>query len=451
LIKGLVRYVDERSGTAPLIRKALRYVFPDHWSFLLGEIALYSFVVLVATGVFLTLFFEPSLGTTTYHGEYEPLRGLDMSEAYRSVVDLSFKVKAGLLMRQTHHWAADLFLVAIVLHVTRVVFTSAYRKPRDGVYYIGVMMLVLAILEGFLGYSLVDDLLSGMGLAIAYSVAMSLPFIGANLALLIWGAPFPGDLAFEPRMYVFHVFILPIAIAVLISLHLFFLASRHHTQFRQPGRTERRAVGLPAVPGYAPRTIGLAFAVASVLFLLGGLVQINPIWEWGPYEVAQATNGAQPDWYLGWLIGGLRMMPGFDVTVGDYTLVPNPFWGGALFPLLVFLTLFLWPWLERRITGDHAFHHLLERPRDRAWHTAVASAFFTWVAVVFIAGSADRVFVFFHIPYIWQIWFWRFAAVLLPLAVLFVVRSFCRELQVSEAYQVRREALEHGAPALPAD
>jgi ubiquinol-cytochrome c reductase cytochrome b subunit len=451
VIRGLVRYLDERSGTAPLIRKALRYVFPDHWSFLLGEIALYSFVVLVATGVFLTLFFEPSLATVTYHGEYEPLRGLKMSEAYRSAVDLSFKVKAGLLMRQTHHWAADVFLVSIVLHVARVILTSAFRKPRDGVYYIGVMMLILAILEGFLGYSLVDDLLSGMGLAIAYSVAMSIPFFGANLALLIWGAPFPGIPAFESRMYVFHVFILPIALALLISLHLLLLASRHHTQFAGPGRSERRAVGLPAVPGYAPRSIGLAFAVAAVLFLLGGLVQINPIWQWGPYEVAQGTNGAQPDWYLGWLIGGLRLMPGFDVTIGNYTLVPNPFWGGALFPLVVFLVLFLWPSLERRFTGDYGFHHLLGRPRERAWHTAVACAFFTWVALVFIAGSADRIFIFFRIPYVWQVWFFRFAAVALPIAVFFFVRSFCRELQVSEAYRLRRRALEHGAPALPAD
>ena len=451
MIRRLVRWADEQSGTAPLIRRAIRYVFPDHWSFLLGEIALYSFVVLVATGVFLTLFFEPSLKEVTYHGDYAPLRGLKMSEAYRSAVDLSFTVKAGLLMRQTHHWAADVFLVAIVLHVARVVFTSAYRKPRTGVYHIGVAMLVLAILEGFLGYSLVDDLLSGMGLAIAYGVVMSIPFIGGNLALLLWGAPFPGLHAFESRMYITHVLILPLVLATLIGLHLLLLASRHHTQFREPGRTETRAVGLPMVPGYAPRSIGLALAVASVLFLLGGLVQINPIWEWGPFQVSQATNGAQPDWYLGWLIGGLRLMPGFDVTIGNYTLVPNPFWGGAAFPLVVFTLLFFWPSLERRFTGDDAYHHLLVRPRDRAWHTAVASALFTWVAVVFLAGASDRVFVFFHIPYIWQVWFFRVLAIVGPIAVLFLVRSFCRELQVSEAYRLRRRALEHGAPALPAE
>jgi ubiquinol-cytochrome c reductase cytochrome b subunit len=450
MTRRLVRYLDERSGSAPLIRRALRYVFPDHWSFLLGEIALYSFVVLVGTGIFLTLFFEPSLKDTVYHGEYEPLRGLKMSEAYRSAVDMSFRVKAGLLMRQTHHWAADVFVVAIVLHVARVLFTGAFRKPRDLVYYIGVVMVMVTLLEGFLGYSLVDDLLSGMGLAIAYSVAMSLPLIGGNVALLLWGAPFPGGVAFESRMYIFHVFVFPIALALLITLHLTLLATRHHTQFPGPGRSQRTVVGLPAMPSYAPRSIGLAFAVAAVLFLLGGLVQINPIWQWGPYELAQGTNGAQPDWYLGWLIGGLRLMPGFDVTIGNYTLVPNAFWGGALFPLAVFGLLFLWPTIERRLTGDSGWHNLLDRPRDRPWRTAAVSAFFTWVAVVFFAGSADRVSVLFSIPYPTLIWVFRVLLFVLPVMVFFLVKRLCVELQVSEAYRERRHALEQGAPAVPA-
>jgi ubiquinol-cytochrome c reductase cytochrome b subunit len=444
VIRGVVRFLDERSGSAPLVRRTLRYAFPDHWSFLLGEIALYSFVVLVGTGIFLTLFFEPSLKDTVYNGDYEPLRGMTVSEAYRSVVDMSFSIKAGLLMRQTHHWAADVFVVALVLHVARILFTGAFRKPRDLVYYIGVVMAMLALLEGFLGYSLVDDLLSGMGLAIAYSVAMAVPFIGGNLALLLWGAAFPGAEAFESRMYVFHVLVLPIVLGLLIALHLGLLATRHHTQFREAGRSARTAVGLPMVPGYAARSLGLAFAVASVLFLLGGLVQINPVWQWGPYEVAQGTNGAQPDWYLGWLIGGLRLMPGFDVTVGDYTLVPNAFWGGALFPLVVFAILFLWPSLERRRTGDYRFHNLLDRPRDRPWHTAAVSAFLTWVAVVFLAGAADRVAVTFSLSYESLLWFFRALVVFLPVLVFVLVKRLCAELQVSEAYEDRRKALLDG-------
>ena len=353
MIKRAVRYVDERSGGAPFIRKTLRYVFPDHWSFLLGEVALYAFVVLVATGIYLTLFFDPSLTQVHYHGGYVPLQGRTMSAAYKSAVDLSFKVKAGLLMRQTHHWAADVFVAAIILHLIRIFFTGAFRKPRDLTYYIGLTMLLLALLEGYLGYSMVDDLLSGMGLAIGYAVLMSIPFVGANLAQLIWGDPYPGRHEFESRMYVGHVFLLPIIIGTLIALHLTLVASRHHTQFAGRRKTERKVVGVPTFPGQTPRSLGLAFSVAAVLFLLGGLVQINPIWEWGPYHVASATNGAQPDWYLGWLIGALRLVPSLDLTIRHYTLVPNAFWGGAAFPLFVFFLMFLWPSLERRATGDY--------------------------------------------------------------------------------------------------
>ncbi|HEV7640269.1 MAG TPA: cytochrome b N-terminal domain-containing protein [Gaiellaceae bacterium] len=438
MIRGLVRFVDQRAGAAPFVRKALRYVFPDHWSFLLGEVALYCFILLVATGVYLTLFFEDSSSQTVYHGSYKPLQGETMSRAYESVLHLSLDVKAGLLMRQTHHWAANVFVAAILLHVLRVFFTGAFRKPRDLTYLIGLGMLFIAFLEGYVGYSMVDDLLSGMGLAIGYSVALSLPVIGANLGLLLWGGPLPGSPSFIPRLYIAHVLIIPLIIAALLTLHLVLVASRHHTQFREsPKTTEKQVVGIPAFPGQAPRSLGLMFAVFAVLFLLGGLVQINPIWLWGPYHIGQATNGAQPDWYLGWLIGALRLVPGFDLTIGDYTLVPNPFWGGALFPLLILVVLALWPWAERKVTGDDAFHNLLERPRENAWRTALGSAFLTWIFLGFMSGSADRVTVWLGLDYAAQIWAYRAVVWLVPLLVFFVVRRACRELVAWE--QIRSE------------
>jgi len=442
VIRAIVRYVDERSGTAPFLKRALRYVFPDHWSFLLGEVALYAFVILVGTGIYLTLFFEPSTAQTYYTGHYLPLRGHQMSVAYRSGVDLSFKVRAGLLMRQTHHWAADVFVAAIVLHMLRIFFTGAYRKPRDLTYYIGLTMLILALLEGYLGYSIVDDLLSGMGLAIGYSVLMSIPFVGGNLAMLLWGGPFPGTSAFESRMYIAHVFLFPILIATLLGLHLFLVAARHHTQFRESRRTtEKKVVGIPTFPGQAPRSLGLFFAVAAVLFLLGGLVQINPIWLWGPYHVAQGTNGAQPDWYLGWLIGALRLVPNLDVTIGHYTLVPNPFWGGALFPLVVFMLLYLAPSLERRFTGEYGFRNVLDRPRDAPWRTALGAALFTWVFVIFFAGASDRIFVSFGVSYEAQIWAFRVLAVVAPFVALLATYRLCLALQESDRLdRIRRRA-----------
>jgi ubiquinol-cytochrome c reductase cytochrome b subunit len=432
-----VRFVDDRLGASKFAKKALRYIFPDHWSFMLGEIALYCFVVLVATGIFLAFFFSPSDGDVVYRGTYEPLRGAEVSEAYGSVVNLSFDVPAGLLMRQVHHWAADVFVVAIVLHLLRVFFTAAFRKPRDVNYYVGVTMLGLALLEGFLGYSLVDDLLSGMGLAIAYSVLMSVPLIGDRLTVLVWGDAWPGSPELWPRMFIAHVLIIPLVFAALISLHLAMIMRHHHTQFRGPRRTEHNVVGTPLWPAYALRSLGLACAVVAVLLLLGGLVQINPIWQWGPYHTADATNGAQPDWYLGWLIGGLRLVPGWEPVIGGFTLIPNPFWGGVFFPTVVFAILYAWPWLDRRRERDREHHHLLDLPRENPRRTALGAALFAWVAIVFFIGSFDRIYFLLGIPYEGQIWFWRFGIVLVPVLVYFATRRVTTELALGRARVLR--------------
>ena len=449
MIAKLVRFIDQRSGTAPLVRKTLRYLFPDHWSFLLGEVALYCFVVLVATGTYLALFFQDSSATVVYHGPYRPLQGQEMTEAYRSVVDISTTVKAGLLIRQTHHWAADVFVVAIVLHLLRIFFTGAYRKPRELTYWLGLSILGAALLEGYLGYSLVDDLLSGMGLAIGYSVALSIPFIGANLATLIWDGPFPGKQVFFARMYIAHVFLLPALIAVLLTGHLALVALRHHTQFRRSRReTNRKLVGVPTFPGQTPRSLGLALGVAGMLFLLGGLVQINPIWLWGPYHTYTSTNGAQPDWYLGWLIGALRLVPGWDFVIGKYTVVPNPFWGGVLFPLIVFGFLFVWPVAERVVSGDRAYHNVLDRPRDAPWRTAIGLAVLTWVFLVFVAGSADRVDVLLNISYTAQITFYRIAIWVIPPIVGLAAYRVCRELQLGERVERERMRAQREAAAI---
>jgi ubiquinol-cytochrome c reductase cytochrome b subunit len=451
MVRRAVRFIDSRSGAAPFIKGTLRYLFPDHWSFLLGEVALYAFIVLVATGTFLTFFFHPSLADTVYHGTYAPLRGQKMSEAYKSVVDISFRVKAGLLIRQTHHWAANVFVAAIVLHLMRIFFTGAFRKPRELTYVVGLLMLFITLLEGYAGYSMVDDLLSGMGLAIGYGVALSLPFVGGNLALWLWGAPFPGDPSFESRLFIVHVFILPVVIAILIGLHLTLVASRHHTQFKRFKRQSNRAlVGIPTFPGQAPRSLGLMLGVASLLFLLGGLIQINPIWLWGPYHLASGTNGAQPDWYLGWLIGALRLVPHFDVVIGNYTLVPNPFWGGALFPLIVLGVLITWPWLEARFTGDRGFHNVLDRPRDAPGRTGFGVAFLLWVFLIFFAGSADRIYLWLGWSYQEQIWIYRALVWVLPLIAFFVTRSVCRELQAIERVEHVRETAEAEAQAASA-
>jgi ubiquinol-cytochrome c reductase cytochrome b subunit len=433
-----VRFVDERLGAASAVRFVLRYVFPDHWSFLLGEIALYSFVVLIASGTFLALFFDPSTSHVVYHGVYGPLQGASVSSAYASALHISFDVSGGLLARQVHHWAALLFVAAITLHLLRIVFTGAFRKPRDINYFVGVTLLALAILEGFAGYSLPDDLLSGMGLAIAWGVAMSLPLVGGPLATALWGGKFPGSGAFESRLFIAHVFVVPAILAALIAVHLAIIMIQHHSQFRGPGRREDNVVGTPLWPAYALRSLGLFAAVAAVLVLMGGLIQINPVWLWGAYHPYIGTNGAQPDWYLGWLIGALRLMPNLEIHVFGRTIVPNPFFGGVLFPSVVFALLYALPWLDRRlISRDYRRHDLLERPRENPLRTALAASVFAGVAVVFAAGSVDRLFFQFGFGYEGAIWFFRGAFFVVPAITFALTKRVCDELARERTHPLR--------------
>jgi ubiquinol-cytochrome c reductase cytochrome b subunit len=330
MISRTLRWLDDRLGASSFTRDALNKVFPDHWSFMLGEIALYSFVVLLVTGVFLSLFFDPSVSETTYSGSYGPLRGVSMSDAYRSMIELSFDIRAGLVMRQAHHWAAIVFIAAIVLHLMRIFFTGAFRRPREINWIIGVTLLILAIFNGFTGYSLPDDLLSGTGLRIGYSIALSVPIIGPWIAFLIFGGEFPAD-EIIGRMFVTHVMIVPGLIIALLGAHLAIIWRQKHTDFPGPGRRETNVVGSKLWPTYTAKSVGLLFAVFAVSLAMGGLVQINPIWLYGPFDPAHVPSPAQPDWWLGWVEGALRIWPSWEFRAFGIE-VPNPFYPQFSFP-----------------------------------------------------------------------------------------------------------------------
>jgi ubiquinol-cytochrome c reductase cytochrome b subunit len=387
IVDRLILAADDRLRLSPVVRKAMAKVFPDHWSFMLGEIALYSFVVLILTGVYLTFFFDASAADQVYRGEYAPLDGSTISAAYASTVRLSYDVRGGLLIRQVHHWAALLFVGAIVLHLSRIFFTGAFRKPREVNWMVGVTMLTLALLNGFTGYSMPDDLVSGTGLRIIYSVVESVPVIGAWVAFLAFGGEFPAD-PMIPRMYVSHVLLVPAVLVALISLHLGILIRQKHSQFRGPGRTEHNVVGSRLWPGYTLRTLALFAWVLAVLFALGGLAQINPVWIYGPYEPAQATSPAQPDWYVAWGEGALRLFPPVEFRVAGY-LVPAPFFPGVVLGGLTFLALYAWPFAERLRTKENASHQLLDRPRQHPARLGVGVAALVFYALLVIAAADD--------------------------------------------------------------
>ena len=431
MIGRLARWFDDRLRASDFAHRALNKVFPDDWSFMLGEIALYAFVVLVLTGTFLSFFFVPSAGQVVYSGAYEPLRGVEVSEAYASVLDLSFSVRAGLVMRQTHHWAALVFIGAILVHLSRVFFTGAFRRPREINWMIGLTLLLLALFNGFTGYSLPDDLLSGTGLRIAYSIALSVPFIGTWLAFLVFGGEFPTE-ATIPRLFVAHVFIVPLVLFALVSIHLALIWHQKHTQNVGPGRTETNVVGSTLWPTYAAKSVGLFFGIAAVLGAMGGLLQINPVWLYGPFDPAAVTSPAQPDWYLGWVEGALRIFPPWEIHVAGHT-IPNPFFPAVLLPGLTFLLLYAWPFLEARLTGDRSPHHLLDRPRDNPVRTALGAAGLTFYGLLFLAGSNDVLAKMFAVPVAGVTLAFQILVLVLPLLVGAVTYLLMRRLRDSGA------------------
>jgi ubiquinol-cytochrome c reductase cytochrome b subunit len=426
LMRRVARWVDERTGAASFARTALDKVFPDHWSFMIGELALYCFIVLVATGVYLAFFFVPSTRDVVYNGSYQPLQGVHMSAAYQSALDLSFKVRAGLVMRQIHHWAALLFIASIVVHLARVFFTGAFRRPREINWIVGVTMLILGIVNGFAGYSLLDDQLSGTGLRITYGIVLSIPLIGTWIASLLFGGEFPGPDLIN-RLFVIHILIVPVIIAVLLGIHLALVVRHKHTQFEGPGRREDNVVGERMWPTYAAKATGLFFLTASVLCLLGGLFQINPIWVFGPFDPAQVSSASQPDWYMGWLDGALRIMPGWETRLFGFE-IPGPFFPGAGLGGLTFALLYAWPFLEARVTGDRAEHHLLDRPRQRPVRTAIGVATLTFYAICFFGGASDVISSTFHLSVNRVLVTFRVAIFLVPIVAAWVTYRLCREL-----------------------
>src|SRR4051812_18079079 len=429
--------LDDRMLVSPWLRRTLNKVYPDHWSFLLGEIALYAFLILLLSGTYLTFFFDASMREVVYDGSYAPLRGVEMSAAYDSALSLSFDVRGGLFMRQLHHWAALLFVAAIVVHLLRIFFTGAFRRPRETNWIIGVVMLVLALLMGVTGYSLPDDLLSGTGLRIISAIMLSVPVIGTWVHFAVFNGDYVGEQIIG-RFYIAHVLLIPAILLALIALHLLILVKQKHTQFPGAGRTEHNVVGNRLFPTFAGKATALIFIVAGVCAALGGLVQINPIWLFGPYNPAQVSAGSQPDWYIGFIDGGARVFPPWEIVLWGYH-IPPVLWGALGIPGLMFGALALYPIIERKLTGDTASHHLLQRPRDVPVRTSLGTMGLTAYIVLWISGGNDLIADKFDLSLNAMTWFGRIGFLILPPIVYWATYRLCIGLERHD-----REVLEHG-------
>jgi ubiquinol-cytochrome c reductase cytochrome b subunit len=437
-LEGTGSWLDDRFHGARGIRVLLRKVFPDHWSFLLGEIILYSFVILLLTGTFLTFWFQPSMTEVVYHGAYVPLRGVRMSEAYASTLNISFDVRGGLLIRQIHHWAADLFMAGIFAHMIRIFFTGAYRKPREINYLIGITLLTLGLVEGLFGYSLPDDLLSGAGLRILEGVMQSIPLVGTYLAFFLFGGPFPGHLII-PRLYILHVLLIPGLILALVTAHLIIMFYQKHTQMPGKGRTNENVVGAPFYPYFMAKTGAFFFFTFAVLALAGTFAQINPIWLYGPFNPVAMSAGSQPDFYMGMLEGALRVMPAWQWVVFGHTFAFNVFIP-ALVPLgAVFTLAALWPFMEQWVTGDRREHHINDRPRNAPARTAIGIAVITFYGVLWAEGANDLIAEHLDVSLYLTTWVARVATFVGPVIAYIITKRICLALQRKDMH-----LLEHG-------
>jgi ubiquinol-cytochrome c reductase cytochrome b subunit len=435
---GAATWADERLGLGTLAKKQIRKVFPDHWSFMLGEIALWSFVVLLLTGTFLSLWFKPSMAETTYDGSYAPLRGISMSEAYASTLHISFDVRAGLLLRQMHHWAAMLFIAAMLVHLMRTFLTGAFRKPRELNWVIGGTLLLLGILEGFAGYSLPDDLLSGTGLRIADGLVKATPVVGSYMSFFMFGGEFPGS-EIIPRLYIVHVLLVPGLLLALIGAHMLLLVYHKHTQWPGPGRTEENVVGYPLLPVYTAKAGGFFFMVFGTIALMGALMTINPVWKYGPYTPNQVTAGSQPDWYMGIAEGLLRIMPGWETHIWGITISWNIFLPGQIAPIALLSVVLAYPFIEQWITGDKREHHLLQRPRNVPTRTAFLAAMISLYGLLWAAGGNDIIATQFRLNMEDISRFMRVAVFVVPVIVFMITKRWCISLQRKD-----NETLLHG-------
>jgi ubiquinol-cytochrome c reductase cytochrome b subunit len=437
-LAGTANYLDERVGAAGILKEFGRKIFPDHWSFMLGEVALYSFVVLLISGTFLTFFFQPSMVPVIYDGVYGPLKGAEMSIAYASTLDISFEVRGGLLMRQVHHWAALLFVAATGLHMLRVFFTGAFRKPRELNWLVGVMLFVLAMAGGFTGYSLPDDLLSGNGLRIIAGMVQAVPVVGVEITNLLFGGEFPGE-SIVGRLYSLHIMLIPALILVFIAIHLFMLVIHKHTHYSGPGRTDSNVVGYPLMPVYVAKAGGFFFIVFGIIMLIAATFTINPVWNYGGYDPSPVSAGTQPDWYIGWADGALRLAPShLEVVVGGFTWSWN-----ILLPiivLLVFLVLVAaYPFIEAFVTGDKREHHVLDRPRNAPTRTAIGAAGVVFYAVLWAGAATDLIATQFKMSLNTVLTSMQILLIVGPIIAFFVTKRVALSLQRKD-----REIVLHG-------
>ncbi|MGH8776122.1 MAG: cytochrome bc1 complex cytochrome b subunit [Jiangellaceae bacterium] len=395
-------------------------------------------MTIALSGVFLTLWFTPSTAQVTYDGAYLPMHGLVVSEAYASTLDISFGVRGGLLMRQVHHWATLVFVAAMAVHMLRVFFTGAFRKPRELNWLIGLGLLVLGIAAGYTGHALPDDLLSGTGLRVVEGVILATPIVGTYMSSFVFGGEYPGEDIIS-RLNSLHTLLIPGLMLALVVAHLMVVWHQKHTQWGGAGKSDQNVVGRAVFPAYVAKSGGFLLIVFGVMFAMAATIQINPVWLWGPYDPSQVGARSQPPWYVGFLDGGLRLMPPWAIDVFGHELNLSVLVPAVILPGVILAVLALYPWVERQVSAGDREYHLLDRPRNMPVRTGLGAGFIAFYILLWIAGGNDFVATIFQIPINWITWIMRIAVIVLPPIMFFVTKRICIGLQRRD-----REKVLHG-------
>lgn len=432
----IAQWLDERTRNGAIIRAWRSRVFPDHWSLLLGQVVVASFVVSSLTGVFLLFFYDPSITPVEYDGPYVPLHGVEMSRALESTLDISLEVRGGLLIRQLHHWSASLMIAALLLHILRVFFTGAFRKPRELNWLILFGILFASIAAGLTGHVLPDDMLSGSSLAVLDGILKAIPVVGTWLSFLVFQGQFPAGAI--TTFYPLHIVVLPAIIVGLMVVNGILAAVHKPTQFPGPGRTERNVVGRP-FRAAAVKSVGLFSIVFGVLTAIAATVTVNPIWTYGPADPGNASAGGGALWYLAFLDGAQRLVPpGWEFVWLDRTwtlavLVP------VGICVLFLVTAMIYPFIEGWITGARREHHLLTRPRNAPTRTGIGVAGIVFYGVLWAAAGSDLIALHFSLSIEGIVLTLQLALLLGPITGFVLAKRICLSLQRKD-----REIVLHG-------
>jgi ubiquinol-cytochrome c reductase cytochrome b subunit len=422
-----------------LLARRVQSVFPTYWSQMLGWIVLASLAVTILSGVYLALFFDPSMSEVSYRGPIGYLRGVVMTRAYASALDISFGVHGGLFVRQLHNWAASLFIASLLASLTTAFFTGVFRRPRRAAWAVGAALLLLGVFEAYTGVLLVDDGLSGTSLRLVSGYTLTVPVLGTRLHGMVFGSEFPGTQVIG-RLYVVHL-VLPGIMIGLIAVAAALLHRNQHPVPPSHPRSRRTVAGVRRRRSGIPAIAVCAFT-AGVLAVTAGLFQVNPIWLYGPANPANAAATSTPPWYFGWLDGAVRLWPGWDIHLGRYT-IPAPFWPSVVLITVSFALLALYPWIERRVTREDTPHRRPQRPGDAPKRTALGVGVLVFYGCLQLAGATDVVCAAFHLSTDGLFWTLRLAVVILPPLAATATYRLCRGLQQRDQ-AIREHGIETG-------